>query len=143
VDAILAQHGARHIVVGHTPTSGVIWPQYDGKVVMIDTGISGAYGGHVAYLEITPQGLFAGYPGGKLPLPSAGGDVAAYLEQVIGMAPDNRQLQQRLARLRAPATAPEPVPAGDAAVEQAVDQAADQAATPPQAVVVPICGSSQ
>ena len=144
VDAILAQHGARHIIVGHTPTSGVIWPQYDGKVVMIDTGISGAYGGHVAYLEITPQGLFAGYPGGKLPLPSAGGDVAAYLEQVIGMAPDNRHLQQRLARLRAPAAAPpEPVPAGAAAVDQAADQAVDQAAAPPQAVVVPICGSSQ
>lgn len=136
VDAILAQHGVGHIIVGHTPTSGVIWPQYDGKVVMIDTGISGAYGGHVAYLEITPQGLFAGYPGGKLPLPSAGGDVAAYLEQVIGMAPDNRHLQQRLAQLRAPAVAPpESALAGDAAT--------DQVQTQPQAVAVPICGISQ
>ena len=39
VDAILANHGAKHIVVGHTPTSGVIWPRYEGKVIMIDTGL--------------------------------------------------------------------------------------------------------
>jgi hypothetical protein len=136
VDAILAQHGVGHIIVGHTPTSGVIWPQYDGKVVMIDTGISKAYGGHVAYLEITPQGLFAGYSGGKLPLPSAGGDVAAYLEQVIQMAPENRYLRQRLDRLRQPA-----------AVAEAEEAVADPSAAPaegtPQAVTMPTCGISQ
>ena len=42
VDAILARHGVKHIVVGHTVTSGVIWPRYDAKVIMIDTGISRA-----------------------------------------------------------------------------------------------------
>jgi Calcineurin-like phosphoesterase len=144
VDAILAQHAARHIVVGHTPTSGVIWPQYDGKVVMIDTGISKVYGGHVAYLEITPEGLFAGYPGGKLPVPSAGGDVAAYLEQVIRMAPDNRHLQARLEKLRQPApVAAAADPTADTAADTAADPAADPAAAPPPAVSVPICGSSQ
>jgi len=69
VEAILDRHDARHIVIGHTPTGGIIWPRYSGRVIQIDTGISAAYGGHVAYLEITPQGLSAGYLAEKIELP--------------------------------------------------------------------------
>jgi hypothetical protein len=150
VDAILAQHGVGRIVVGHTPTSGVIWPQYGGKVVMIDTGVGKVYGGYVAYLEITPQGLFAGYPGGKLPLPSGGGDLIAYLEQVIKLEPDNAHLQRRLQQLRqagqqAPPTA-EP-PTADTESSDAAPAAGDAAAVPgesaPPVVIVPICGIAQ
>ncbi|WP_354694701.1 metallophosphoesterase [Elongatibacter sediminis] len=103
VQAILDHHGARHIVVGHTPTSGVIWPRYDARVIQIDTGIAAAYGGYVAYLEVTPEGLFAGYPGGRVPLPGTDDERIAYLQKVIALAPDNPHLQQRLARLQAPA----------------------------------------
>jgi hypothetical protein len=99
VDAILTQHGAKHIVVGHTPTGGVIWPRYEGKVLMIDTGISKAYGGHVAYLEITPEGLFAGYPHGKLPIPVDSGELIPYLEQVIEGDPESAQMQKKLQEL--------------------------------------------
>jgi hypothetical protein len=134
VDAILAQHNAGHIVVGHTPTSGVIWPRYDAKVVMIDTGIASAYGGHVAYLEITPDGLFAGYPNGKLPLPSNDADSIAYLEKVIAMDPDNPYLQERLEQLMHPAV-PEPLPA------DTLD--AGEVAIEPEAEAAPICGISQ
>jgi len=113
VDAILANHDARHIVIGHTPTSGVIWPRYDGKVILIDTGISEAYGGHVAYLELTPDGVFAGYLSGKLPLPQAGDDRLAYLGQVAELNPENPSLRKRLQTMRAPpAAAPEAVPTG-------------------------------
>jgi len=150
VDAILAQHGVGRIVVGHTPTSGVIWPQYDGKVVMIDTGVAKAYGGHVAYLEITPEGLFAGYPGGKLPLPSGGGDLIAYLEQVIKMAQDNPHLQRRLQQLRqagqqAPTTAEPPTAdtASGGAAPAAGEPAGVPGESPPPAVTVPICGIAQ
>jgi hypothetical protein len=134
VNAILAHHHASHIVLGHTPTSGVIWPRYDGKVVIIDTGISRAYGGYVAYLEITPEGLFAGYPKGKLPLPSNEADSIAYLEKVIMMDPDNPYLQERLEQLLHPAV-PEPLEAdsgqlGDIAPE-------------PEPEPVPNCGISE
>jgi hypothetical protein len=132
VDAILANHGAKHIVVGHTPTSGVIWPQYDGKVIMIDTGISAAYGGHVAYLEITPDGVFAGYPSGKFPLPSGGEDLVAYLEKVSGLNPDNPYLQKRLKLLREP---PAPPPAE-------VPPEADEPAAAEAPQPIPICGIS-
>jgi len=143
VDAILAQHGIRHIVLGHTPTSGVIWPRYDGKVLMIDTGISRAYGSHVGYLEITPEGLFAGYATGKLPLPSSDDGVIAYLEKVIAMDPENPYLRQRLELLQHPPVAGDAQPAGPDAAGSEPDPAGEpQETAPPAAPVVPICGIS-
>lgn len=136
VDAILERHGVSHIVVGHTPTSGVIWPNYDGKVVMIDTGIASAYGGYIAYLEITPQGLYAGYPGGKLPLPADETEVIPYLEKVIVMSPGNPYLQERLEQLRHPA-----IPS---LMEDETGEPAEDPATPRvESRVVPICGISE
>jgi hypothetical protein len=134
VDAILARHKVNHIVVGHTPTSGVIWPQYEGKVVMIDTGIASAYGGYVGYLEITPAGLFAGYPNGKLPLPSSEADSIPYLEKVITMNPGNPYLQERLEQLQHPAV-PE--------LMEAEPEAAEQPAAESQEKPMPICDISQ
>jgi hypothetical protein len=135
VDAILAQHGIKHIAVGHTPTSGVIWPRYDAKVIMIDTGISRAYGGHLGYLEITSAGLFAGYEEAKLPLPASDDGAIAYLEQVIQIKPDNPYLRQRLNQLRQPPAEP---------IEAAATEAAqsDETAEPP-APAVPTCGISK
>lgn len=135
VDAILAQHGIKHIAVGHTPTSGVIWPRYDAKVIMIDTGISRAYGGHLGYLEITSAGLFAGYQEAKLPLPASDDGAIAYLEQVIQLKPDNPYLRQRLNQLRQPPAEP---------IEAAATEAAqsDETAEPP-APAVPTCGISK
>ena len=138
VDAILAHHKVSHIVVGHTPTSGVIWPKFESKVVMIDTGIARAYGGHVAYLEITPEGLFAGYPLGKLPLPASEADSIAYLEKVIIMDPDNPYLQERLEQLLHPAI-PELLEA-EADAEASPD---GKAALQPESSPIPICGTSQ
>ena len=138
VDAILAHHKISHIVVGHTPTRGVIWPRYDSKVIMIDSGIASAYGGHVAYLEITPEGLFAGYPLGKLPLPTSEADSIAYLEKVITMKPDNPYLQERLELLLHPA-----VP-GALEAEEDVEAVLDGEAVPqPASKLIPICGTSQ
>jgi hypothetical protein len=134
VNAILAHHDASHIVVGHTPTRGVIWPQYDSKVLMIDTGISKAYGGYVAYLEITPEGYFAGYPAGKLKLPDSDEGAIPYLKQVIGMQPGNPHLKKRLENLTAPV---EPKPVDPAATAEGQPEA-----KPEPARVPPICGIS-
>jgi hypothetical protein len=134
VDAILARHKVDHIVVGHTVTSGVIWPQYDGKVVMIDTGISRAYGGYIGYLEITQDGLYAGYANGKLPLPSGGAESIPYLEKVIAMNPGNPYLEERLEKLMHPAI-PEPTEAAPETDAVAEPQLEDKP--------IPVCGISQ
>lgn len=140
VDAILAHHGARHIAVGHTPTSGVIWPRYDGKVIMIDTGIARVYGGYIGYLEMTPDGLFAGYPAGRLPLPSSDDDAAAYLEQVIQLQPQNPHLRERLEELQQPAAAED----GEGALaDQSASVAESADANQPPPVQVPVCGMAE
>lgn len=151
VQAVLEQHNAGHIVVGHTPTSGVIWPRYDGKVIQIDTGISAAYGGYVAYLEITPSGLFAGYPKGKIKLPADESGLVSYLEQVIALEPGNTHLQQRLARLTAPLVVVDENAAAGApgqSIEQQTEAATEPAAeggetAVPEPLTVPICGISE
>ncbi len=143
VDAILAHHEINHIVVGHTPTNGVIWPRYGGKVLMIDTGIASSYGGYIAYLEITPEGLFAGYPNGTLKLPSGDQETIAYLEKVIGLAPGNPYLQERLELLRQPPV-PEPeVSLGESGAANPPDggEAAGNVELMP--APIPICGISK
>ena len=144
VDAILAHHGVKRIAVGHTPTSGVIWPQYGGKVVMIDTGISDAYGGHLGWLELTPEGVYAGYPGGRLPLPTGEQSRVEYLENVIALVPGNPYLERRLAQLKQPQ---EPAVAeaesGDSGQEAGEDAPGTQEAPQQAPVEIPICGISQ
>jgi hypothetical protein len=148
VDAILAHHGVKHIAVGHTPTSGVIWPNYGAKVVMIDTGIARAYGGYVAYLEITPTGLFAGYPGGKLALPTSDDGAIAYLEQVIQLNPENPHLRKRLEQLLQPPIPELPTPELPtdetlAAEGQPGVESEPPAVEPPVAPQVPTCGIAE
>jgi hypothetical protein len=133
VDAILARHKATRIAVGHTVTSGVIWPQYGGKVLMIDTGIARVYGGHLGYLEITPEGLFGGYRNGKVPLPSNESELIPYLEKVIALDPGNAYLQQRLEKLLHPVV-PE-------LLEEGAGLTADPATPEPGPKPVPICGN--
>ncbi|MDX1556250.1 MAG: metallophosphoesterase, partial [Xanthomonadales bacterium] len=94
LDSILERMSASRIVVGHTPTPGIVWPRYDGRVIQIDTGISAHYGGHPAYLEITADGVFAGYPGGKLPVPLKDAEREDYLERVVALDPDNSRVKQ-------------------------------------------------
>ncbi len=100
VEAILERYDVDHIVVGHTPTGGVIWPRYDGRVIQIDTGIASHYGGHVGYLEITPEGRFAGYRAGRVRLPNGSEGLDEYIAAVAALHPDDRALSERLAELR-------------------------------------------
>lgn len=59
VEAILAFYDVDRIVVGHTPGLGTIVPRFGGKVLVIDTGISAYYGGHMASLLIEGDKLTA------------------------------------------------------------------------------------
>jgi hypothetical protein len=122
----------------------VIWPRFDGKVIQIDTGIAAYYGGHVGYLEINSDGLFAGYPNGKVKLPENESERVPYLEQVIALSPDNTHLQKMLARL----TAPAPEGGGDKAPAAGADKGnmatdIDAEAASEKTAKLPICGISQ
>lgn len=63
----------RRIVVGHTVTSTRrIIPRYEGRVLLIDTGmLQAVYKGTPSALEITPESLKALYPEGEETLPAS------------------------------------------------------------------------
>lgn len=144
VAAILDRHQAKHIVVGHTPTGGAIFTRYDGAVIQIDTGLSKAYGGHPAYLEVTPEGKFAGYPAGKVPLPASDADRPAYLQQVIALYPANGDLKILLEKITAPPPEPAAEPPAQATGSNLnQEQAGDEKSPAAPVSQIPTCGISQ
>jgi hypothetical protein len=72
VDALLRRHGARRIVLGHTPQlpAGKIRTRFGGLVALIDTGMLDTYfkGGQPSALEIQDGKLTAIYLSGREPL---------------------------------------------------------------------------
>lgn len=102
LDNILERYGAKRIVVGHSPTGGVIWPRFDQKVVINDTGIARHYGAHKGVLELTPEGATAIYGDQRIALPASNSGRIDYLRAVIEADSNNDQLKQRLARMLAP-----------------------------------------
>ncbi|HWQ56529.1 MAG TPA: metallophosphoesterase [Bryobacteraceae bacterium] len=67
VDTVLERLGAGRMVVGHTPTGGTVVRRFGGKVILIDTGVSKAYGSHAACLLIESGLTKVLYPGPDLP----------------------------------------------------------------------------
>ncbi|MDH4018393.1 MAG: hypothetical protein OEU84_02235, partial [Xanthomonadales bacterium] len=117
LDNILDRYGARRIVIGHTPTGGVVWPRFDQRVVANDTGIATHYGAHKGLLELTQDGATAIYGDKRIPLPSLNSEREGYLRLVIEADSNNTQLKERLARMLAPPPEEqEPVEGNEAAV---------------------------
>ena len=52
LDTVLSAYGAKHLIIGHTPSLQGIVIQYDGRLARIDTGNSLYYGGPLSWLEI-------------------------------------------------------------------------------------------
>ncbi|KAG8705647.1 hypothetical protein FRC09_002830 [Ceratobasidium sp. 395] len=53
VEGVLAKTGVRRMIMGHTPNFENIVSRCGGKIIIIDTGISKAYGGALSALSIT------------------------------------------------------------------------------------------
>jgi hypothetical protein len=104
LDNILNRYGAKRIVVGHTPTGGVVWPRFDQRVVVNDTGIAAYYGSHKGVLELTSEGATTIYGDQRIPLPVSNTGRKEYLRAVIEADSNNAQLKSRLARMLAPPT---------------------------------------
>ena len=98
VDQVLANFGVRHIVIGHTVTAGTVMPRYDGKVIMIDVGLSAVYGGPPACLVIENGKPYTLHRGTRLDLP-LGGDPLPYLRAAAALDPQPSRLQKLIDRL--------------------------------------------
>ncbi len=102
LDNILARYNAKRIVVGHSPTGGVIWPRFNQRVVLNDTGIARYYGAHKGVLELTAEGATAIYDDKRIALPVNNEDRVDYLRAVIKVDSNNSLLKERLDEMLAP-----------------------------------------
>jgi len=117
LDNILKRYGAKRIVVGHTPTGGAVWPRFDQRVVVNDTGIASYYGSHKGVLELTTAGAVAIYGDRRIPLPTDNAGREEYLRAVIEADSNNDLLKKQLAAMLAP---PAEKPSGEEEVDMAV-----------------------
>lgn len=111
LEALLKQHGCRRMVIGHTPTEGLVMPRYGGRVLLIDVGMTKVYGGPPAGLLLEQGHAFAIHRGKRLAVPDEEGEpLRRYVRDVMALEPDPSRLRGLLERLEAgvrePSTAP-------------------------------------
>lgn len=102
VDTLLDTHGVSHIVVGHTPLVGAVFPRFGNKVILIDVGIGSYYGSRDAFLEATANGFTAWHRGTPLALPPGGGQARIdYLKAAAALDPAPSPVDDTIKRLEA------------------------------------------
>ncbi|HEY4363997.1 MAG TPA: metallophosphoesterase [Bryobacteraceae bacterium] len=97
LDEFLKNQQARHIVVGHTPQVAIL-PRFQGRVILIDVGLSAFYGGPPAFLLMENSKFYAVHRGRQLELPVDGGSVLQYLNAAAATDPPDSQLRKQLSK---------------------------------------------
>ena len=97
VDRVLKAYGVDRIVIGHTVTDGTIMPRFGGKVLMIDVGMSLAYGSRQACLILEGGKAYSLHRGRKLAIPVEGGEaLRKYLREAAALDPEPSPLLKRI-----------------------------------------------
>jgi hypothetical protein len=106
VDALLGKHGAKRIVIGHTPTIGTVMQRFGGKVLMIDSGLATYYGGQMACLVIEGGTAYTLHRGKRLELPRDGSnaELHRYLSSAAALDPEVSPLTKAVETLETGAT---------------------------------------
>ncbi|MCF6263735.1 MAG: metallophosphoesterase [Xanthomonadales bacterium] len=102
LDNVLKRYKVKRIVVGHTPTGGIVWPRFDQRVIVNDTGIATYYGRNTGILELQGGVATAIYANQRIQIPESSSERIDYLRAVIKVKPDNAKLKKRLEKLLAP-----------------------------------------
>ena len=97
LDDFLKNQQARRIVIGHTPQAAVM-PRFQGRVIVIDVGLSAFFGGSPAYLLVDNSKFYAVHRGKQLDLPLDGGNVTKYLNDAAALDPANSPLRRVLSK---------------------------------------------
>ncbi len=103
LEKVLASYDVDRVVLGHTPSLGTIVPRFEGKVLVIDAGLSSYYGGFLASLLLENSEAFTIQREQKVPLPDSKEGLLAYFERIAELEPNAKALQARIKSLAAPA----------------------------------------
>lgn len=104
VAKILEKFGVKRMVIGHAYANAAITPRFDGKVIMIDIGLSRVYDntGKLGCLLIENNQPYALHRGAKLELPAGGEkEMLRYLKQAAALDPSPSPLAERISALEA------------------------------------------
>ncbi len=102
VQKVLGAHGVKRIVIGHTPTRGAVTARFNGRVLLIDVGLSKYYGARSACLIIENGKPFALHRGKRIELPSdTGADRLRYLREAATLDPPRSPLMKEIAEVEA------------------------------------------
>ncbi len=103
LDAVLRQHQANRIVMGHTVTEGAVMPRLEGRAVLIDVGLSRHYGGRLACLLIEGGEPYSLHRGKKIPLPAddSPSSLLSYIKKAAEADPRPSPLQRKIQQLQA------------------------------------------
>jgi hypothetical protein len=84
LSGVLERLGAKNMVAGHTPTpGGAVTPRFDGRYIMIDVGLSQAFGSNRACLLVEGGKRYAVHRGKKVPLPQGNeADLLRYRDEI-------------------------------------------------------------
>lgn len=96
LEAVLEFYQVERIVIGHTPGLATIVPRFDARVLVIDSGLSGYYGGHLASLVIEGENLTNIQRGEPLKIPADNAGLVPYFEAVLKLEPDHAGLKNHL-----------------------------------------------
>jgi hypothetical protein len=98
----LKNFGVDRIVIGHTYANAAITPRFDGRVIMVDIGLSRVYDGvgKVGCLVIEQDKPYVLHRGTRLELPTdSGKDLLRYLRLAAALDPPPSPLAKRIADL--------------------------------------------
>jgi len=112
VETYLKMHDAKRMVIGHTPTAGAIIPRFGGRVLLIDVGLSSAFGARQACLVIEAGKVFALHRGKLLEIPSEpGAPLLNYLKSAAALDPSPSPLLELIGELQGRAEQQQSLPA--------------------------------
>ena len=101
LDEFLKTQQARHMVIGHTVETAIT-PRFQGKVILIDVGLSEFYGGPPAFLLVENSKFYAVHRGQQLDLPVDGGSLEQYRRAAAALEPPNSRLRREVSKAGRP-----------------------------------------
>ncbi len=99
LERLLSTYDVDRVVVGHTPGLGTIAPRFEGRVLVIDTGISSYYGGFMASLLLENGEAMTLQRGHRVLLPTSEDGLLPYYRRIAELEPNASALRARINRL--------------------------------------------
>ncbi len=106
LDAVLAQHGVRRIVIGHSKVTSAVFPRFNGQVLIADIAVPRGHTDPHAFLIIENNTPIAVHRGQRVPITASTPEqTCAYLGQIAALDGGAGPIATRAHQCASPTTA--------------------------------------